>query len=74
MLGDRAWRGDAAPIVDHRFLNPLQIDGVVDMTHVVDVGRFDRYWVPEHRLKCLVPGARTLPLADKRVNKIKVPG
>ena len=45
---DRVRRGDAAPIVDHRFLHPLQVHGIVDVTHVVDVGRQDRDWVAEH--------------------------
>jgi hypothetical protein len=48
VLGDGARRGDAAPIVDHRFLHPFEVHGVVDMTHVVYVGRFDRNGMAEH--------------------------
>ena len=38
VAGDRVGRGDAAPIIDHRLLHPLEVHGVVHMTHVVDVG------------------------------------
>jgi len=40
--------GDATPIVDDRLLHPLQVGRVVDMTHVVDVGRIDRDRMTEH--------------------------
>ena len=45
---DRARRSNAAPIVDHRFLDPFQVHGIVHMTHMVDVGRLDRDGVTEH--------------------------
>ena len=38
---DRFGRGEAFPIAHHRFLHPFQIDAVVDMAHVVDVGGQD---------------------------------
>ena len=41
MARDRVGRREALPIAHDRFLDPLQIDAVVDMTHVVDVGGED---------------------------------
>ena len=39
MRRDSTRRGDAAPVIDHRVLHPFGVPGIVDMTHVVDVGR-----------------------------------
>ena len=39
--GDRVRRGDAPPIIDHGFLHPLEVHGIVHMTHVIDVAGFD---------------------------------
>ena len=44
---DGAGRRDATPIVDHRLLHPFEVHAIVDMTHMVDVGRFDRNRVAE---------------------------
>ena len=48
MPRDCVGRGDAAPVIDDRLLHPFQVHGIVHMTHVVDVGRFDRDGVAEH--------------------------
>ena len=58
---DRFRRRDAAPVIDHRVLHPGQIDGIVHMTHVIDVGGVDRDRVTEH--------GRRLSPADMIVNK-----
>ena len=46
---DGVRRRNAPPIIDDRFLHPFEIHAIIDMTHVVDVGRLDRNGVTEHR-------------------------
>src|SRR3546814_10731791 len=41
MLGDRIRRRDLAPMADHRFLHPLQITGIIDVPHEIDVRGVD---------------------------------
>ena len=54
VLRDRIRRRDTLPIVDHGVLNPLQVHGIVDMTHVVDVGGIDGDCVAEHGVQAVI--------------------
>ena len=66
MLGNGVGRSDAAPIIDHRLLHPLEVHGIVDVTQLVDVGRFNGNGVLKGRHATHI----RLALAYSSVNKI----
>jgi hypothetical protein len=53
VLRDSARWGNTLPIIDDSFLHPLEVHGVVDVTHVVDVCRIDCDGVPKHISRAL---------------------
>ena len=64
VLRDRDRRRATGPLMDHRVLHPFEVGGIVDMTHVVDVGGVDRNDVTEH--------CHRLSSADSDVNNSRV--
>jgi hypothetical protein len=48
MIGHRFRRRGVLPIGHHRILHPAQINGVIDMAHMVNVCRCDCNIVPIH--------------------------
>jgi hypothetical protein len=67
MAAHGIWRSDPPPVIDDGVLHPLQIDRVVDMTHMVDVVGVDA----DRVMKCLAyHRLATLGVADIGVNSI----